>query len=81
MAVEIRLMKEEEASILAALSKEVNWNHSFEECQATVTIPGSELYLLLVDGEVAGSAGAVVYGNEDIVFINIVIEFVWINTK
>lgn len=73
MAVEIRLMKEEEASILAALSKEVNWNHSFEECQATVTIPGSELYLLLVDGEVAGSAGAVVYGNEDIVFINIVI--------
>ena len=42
MAVEIRLMKEEEASILAALSKEVNWNHSFEECQATVTIPGSK---------------------------------------
>ena len=73
MAVEIRLMKEEEAPILAALSKEVNWNHSFEECRATVTIPGSELYLLLVDGQVAGSAGAFVYGNEDIVFINIVI--------
>ena len=73
MAIEIRLMKEEEASILASLSKEVNWNHSFAECQGAVTIKGSELYLLFVDGQVAGSAGAFVYGNEDIVFINIVI--------
>ena len=70
---EIREIKISEASVLSAMADKVNWNVAPSECGLVASADNMKGFFLEADGEIAGSAGMVVYEPESLVFINLVI--------
>ncbi len=71
--IEIREMKPEEAPLLYEMSGLAGWNHSREECAAMAGNGWAQGYFLFCEGTLAGTAGAVTYGKNEMLFINMVI--------